>query len=69
MVVDGTMLASELRRRRGAPRSLAASVAGSGGQTWVPGDLRSAPTSQLVLAAFALTGAEAHPGPADLLGR
>ncbi|MGI9034256.1 MAG: hypothetical protein ACR2HY_11420, partial [Acidimicrobiales bacterium] len=56
MVVDGTMLASELRRRRGAPRSLAASVDGVTSSTWVLGDLRSAPTDLLVLAALSLTG-------------
>jgi len=55
MVVDGSMLATELRRRRSAPRSLADSVQGVSRSTWVVGDLRSAPTSLLVLAAMSLT--------------
>lgn len=55
MFVDGSMLASELRRRRARPRSLAESVDGVHRSTWVVGDLRSAPTSMLVLAAFSLT--------------
>jgi hypothetical protein len=54
MVVNGSMLASELRRRRVAPRSLANSVEGVSHSTWLLGDLRSAPTSLLVLAAFNL---------------
>lgn len=55
MFVDGSMLANELRRRRARPRSLAESVDGVHRSTWVVGDLRSAPTSMLVLAAFSLT--------------
>ncbi|MGI9022087.1 MAG: hypothetical protein ACR2HV_02405 [Acidimicrobiales bacterium] len=54
MVVDGTMLAGELRRRRARPRSLADSVADVSRSTWVLGDLRTAPTSSLVLAALSL---------------
>lgn len=54
MVVDGSMLATELRRRRARPRSLAQSIDGLDGSTYVAGDLRSAPTSLLVLAAFSL---------------
>jgi hypothetical protein len=54
VVVDGTMLAAELRRRRARPRSLADSVADVSRSTWVLGDLRNAPTSLLVLAALSL---------------
>lgn len=60
MVIDGTMLAAELRRRHARPRSLADSVAAVSRSTWVLGDLRSAPTSWLVLAALSLTD---HPRP------
>ncbi len=55
MFVDGSMLANELRRRRVGPRSLAESVERVHRSTWVVGDLRSTPTSLLVLAAFSLT--------------
>lgn len=55
VVVDGTMLAAELRRRHARPRSLADSVADVSRSTWVLGDLRTAPTSILVLAALSLT--------------
>jgi len=55
VVVDGTMLAAELRRRRARPRSLADSVADVSRSTWVLGDLRSTPMSFLVLAALSLT--------------
>ena len=56
MVVNGSMLASELRRRRIGPRSLADSVEGVSRSTWVLGDLRSAPADLLVLAALSLSG-------------
>ena len=67
MVVDGVMLASELRRRR-VPRSVAESVRVVQRQTWIAGDLRKAPTSLLVLAALTLTSAEQASGdrPSDL---
>ena len=58
MVVDGVMLASELRRRRVRPRSVADSVRVVQRQTWIAGDLRAAPTSLLVLAALTMTTAE-----------
>jgi hypothetical protein len=62
MVVNGSMLASELRRRRLGPRSLADSVDGVSRSTWVLGDLRSAPADLLVLAALSLSGGpRAHP--------
>jgi hypothetical protein len=54
MVVNGPMLASELRRRRVNPRSLADSVQGVARSTWLLGDLRSTPTDLLVLAALNL---------------
>ncbi len=60
MVVDGSMLATELRRRRARPRSLAQSIDGLDRSAYVAGDLRSAPTSLLVLAAFSL---RTVPGP------
>jgi hypothetical protein len=67
VVVDGVMLASELRRRR-VPRSVAESVRDVQRQTWIAGDLRAAPTSLLVLAALTMSSAEeASPGyPSDL---
>jgi hypothetical protein len=55
MVVNGTMLASELRRRRVGPRDLVDAVGTVERSTWVMGDLRSTPTSILVLAAMSLT--------------
>ncbi len=55
MVVNGTMLASELRRRRVGPRSLVQAVDAVERSTWVVGDLHSTPTSYLVLAAMWLT--------------
>ncbi len=61
MFVDGSMLANELRRRRVGPRSLAESIDGVDRSTWVLGDIRSAPTSLLVLAAFSLTDPPAGP--------
>ncbi len=66
MVIDGTMLAAELRRRRARPRSLADSVADVTRSTWVLGDLRSAPTSLLVLAALSLTEPTGSEGDRDL---
>jgi hypothetical protein len=58
MVVDGSMLATELRRRRVRPRSFADGVQSVQRSTWIAGDLRAAPTSLLVLAALNLTTAE-----------
>lgn len=56
MVVDGPMLASELRRRRIRPRRMADDLEAVSRSTWIAGDLRAAPTPLLVLAALALTG-------------
>lgn len=49
------MLASELRRRRVKSRALVDAVGEIERSTWVMGDLRSSPTSILVLAAISLT--------------
>ena len=54
MVVNGPMLAAELRRRRVSPRSLADSVEGVARSTRLLGDLRNTPTDLLVLAALNL---------------
>lgn len=55
MVVDGPMLATELRRRRVRPRSVADAVQTVRRSTYIAGDLRAAPTALLVLAALNLT--------------
>jgi len=55
MQVEAAKLASELRRRRVRPRSMVDALAGVDRSTWVLGELRSAPTSLLVLAALQLT--------------
>lgn len=55
MQVNGSMLATELKRRRVGPRSLVSALHGVDQSTYVMGDLRSAPTSLLVLAAMSLT--------------
>ena len=55
MQVNATMLASELRRRRVRPRSMVQALDSVDHSTWVVGDLRSAPTSLLVLAALSMT--------------
>ena len=68
MVVDGAMLAAELRRRRARPRSLAASIADDSRRTWVLGDLREAPISSLVLAALSLTERPIQPPSRRSLG-
>ncbi len=60
MQVNAAMLASELRRRRVGPRSMVQALHGVEHSTWVVGDLRSAPTSLLVLAALSLTSDRAH---------
>lgn len=54
MQVNAAMLASELRRRRVRPRSMVQALYSVEHSTWVVGDLRSAPTSLLVLAAMSL---------------
>lgn len=63
MQVNGSMLATELRRRRVGPRSMVAALHGVTRSTYVMGDLRSAPTSLLVLAAMSLTSEPATTRP------
>src|SRR5437773_812231 len=63
MVVSGTMLARELRRRRAGRRAMVASLNRADRSTWVPGDVRTAPTELLVLAALALTRPYGRPAP------
>ena len=64
MQVRADMLASELRRRRVGPRSMVQALYSVDHSTWVVGDLRSAPTSLLVLAALSLTSSRTGPaGP------
>lgn len=58
VVVNGPMLATELRRRRIRPRSMADAVEAVQRSTWIAGDLRAAPTALLVLAALNLTPGE-----------
>ena len=58
MLVDGSMIATELRRRRHKPRSVADGIETVDRATWIPGDLRAAPTALLVLAAVTLTPGE-----------
>ncbi len=60
MQVDAAMLASELRRRRVGPRSMVNALNGVEHSTWVVGDLRSAPTALLVLAALSLASDRAQ---------
>jgi len=62
MQVNAAILASELRRRRVRPRSMVQALDSVEHSTWVVGDLRSAPTSLLVLAAFSLTSDRSGPG-------
>ena len=61
MVIDGQMLATELRRRRFRPRSMLDQLVSVRRSTWVPGDLKAAPTPLLVLAAISLTEDRATP--------
>ena len=63
MQVNATMLATELRRRRVGPRSMVQALDGVDHSTWVVGELRSAPTSLLVLAALSLTSDRSGGGP------
>lgn len=59
MQVDAIMLASELRRRRVGPRSMVDALESVDRSTWVLGELKTAPTSLLVLAAMSLTSGRA----------
>ena len=61
MQVHAAVLASELRRRKVAARSVMSALDTVNGSTYIMGELREAPTSLLVLAALSLTsGAEAR---------
>ena len=55
VVVDGQLLAAELKRRRIGRSTLADRCDRSGGTTWLPGDPSTVPASVLVLAAMSLT--------------
>lgn len=61
MVIDGTELAQELRRRRLGRPALVEGVAASARSTWVPGELAQVPSSLLVLAAMAMTRSRPEP--------
>lgn len=58
MVVTGTMLADEMRRRR-VGRAALVNAVDRVRQTWLPGELHQVPTPLLVLAAMSLS----HPRP------
>ncbi len=58
MFVNGSMLASELRRRRVGSRSMVDQVESLDESTYVMGELRTAPTGLLLLAAMSMTGPE-----------
>ena len=54
MIVQATTLATELRRRRVGRPALLAALDRADRTTWVPGEVDTAPTSLLVLAAMSL---------------
>jgi hypothetical protein len=58
VVIDAPHLAAELRRRRACRRALVERLEQleDDNTTWVPDDIRRAPTNLLVLAAMNLTG-------------
>lgn len=55
MVVSGTVLAQELRRRKVGRRTMVDSLDTANRSTWLPGEPRAVPTSMLVLAALSLS--------------
>jgi protein-L-isoaspartate O-methyltransferase len=61
--VHAAVLASELRRRRVAARSVMSALDTVNRSTYILGDLREAPTSLLVLAALSLTSGVEEPRP------
>ena len=62
MIVEGTALAAELRRRRLGRAALHSSLTRTSSSAWVPGaELGEAPSELLMLAALSL--AEAIPSP------
>ena len=62
MIVASTTLARELRRRRVGRAALLDALDKADRTTWVPGEVDTAPTSLLVLAAMSL----ARPVPTPL---
>jgi len=62
--VHAAVLASELRRRRVGDASVLSALDSVNRSTYVLGDVREAPTSLLVLAAFSLTSGR-RPNTAD----
>jgi hypothetical protein len=56
MFVNGSMLASELRRRRVGSRTMVDEVEAVNESAYVMGELRTAPTGLLLLAAMSMTG-------------
>jgi hypothetical protein len=62
MIVEGTQLAAELRRRRLGRAELHTSLTRTSSSTWVPGaELNEAPSELLMLAALSLADAMASP--------
>jgi hypothetical protein len=62
MIVEGTELAGELRRRRLGRPELRDSLSRTSGSAWVPGsELGEAPSELLMLAALSLADAVASP--------
>ena len=62
MIVEGTALAAELRRRRLGRAALHSSLTRTSSSAWVPGDrLAEAPSELLMLAALSLADAVASP--------
>jgi hypothetical protein len=62
MIVEGTQLAAELRRRRLGRAELHSSLTRTSSSTWVPGaELNEAPSELLMLAALSLADAVASP--------
>lgn len=62
MIVEGTQLAAELRRRRLGRAELHSSLTRTSSSTWVPGsELNEAPSELLMLAALSLADAVARP--------
>ena len=62
MIVEGTKLAAELRRRRLGRAELHTSLTRTSSSTWVPGaELNEAPSELLMLAALSLADAVSSP--------
>jgi hypothetical protein len=60
MIVESTALACELRRRRVGRAALLEALDRCQRSAWVPGEVATAPTSLLVLAAMSVTRVEAE---------